>query len=81
MAVGHPATAIGPKMPLKRLWVSPYVNGFTMRRKITAEKSVICHFSELEAIILYYNILFYIKYISAKIANIMGICHVENPDL
>ena len=51
--VGHPFTEIGPKRPLKREFVNLYVNGFTTKRKISAEKSVICHFCELEGIILY----------------------------
>jgi hypothetical protein len=54
--VGQPFIAIGPKIPLKRQFVKLYVNGFTIKRKISAEKNVICHFWELEAIIYYYHI-------------------------
>ena len=53
ITVGHPFTAIGPNILLKREFVNLYVKGFTTKRKMNAENKVICHFCELEAIIYY----------------------------
>jgi len=48
--VGQPFIATVPTIPLNNEFVKLYVYGFTTKRKINAEKRVICHFCEELAI-------------------------------